>query len=138
MEGHEKVPEFHPAADLLPLLEGTEFEALVRDIRTHGLCEPITLLEGVILDGRNRYRACKVAGIEPRFEQWVPRHQGDTPLALVLSRNLERRHLNESQRAMSAARMANLPRGMRQDPPQHPSIEPPTSQVEAAHPLKAT
>jgi ParB-like chromosome segregation protein Spo0J len=138
VEGHEKVPEFHPAANLLPLLEGLEFEALVRDIRTHGLCEPITLLEGVILDGRNRYRACKVAGIEPRFEQWVPRHQGDTPLAFVLSRNLERRHLNESQRAMSAARMANLPDGMRQDHAQGASIEAPTSQVEAAQRLKVS
>ena len=106
---------FHWAANLLPLLEGSEFESLVRDIRTHGLCEPIILLEDTILDGRNRYRACKAAGIQPRFERWVPRHEGDTPLAFALSRNLERRHLNESQRAMSAARLANLPDGVRQD-----------------------
>jgi ParB-like chromosome segregation protein Spo0J len=132
------VTGFHSAANLLPLLEGSEFESLVRDIRTHGLCEPIIMLEGTILDGRNRYRACKVAGIEPRFKRWVPRHEGDTPLAFVLSRNVERRHLNDSQRAMIAARLANLPDGVRQDRARGASIEAPTSQAEAAQRLKVS
>ena len=138
MEERDTVLAFHSAANLLPLLGGPEFESLVRDIRTHGLCEPIILLEGTILDGRNRYRACKVAGIEPRFERWVPRHEGDTPLAFVLSRNVERRHLNESQRAMIAARLANLPDGVRQDRARGASIEAPTSQAEAAQRLKVS
>jgi ParB-like chromosome segregation protein Spo0J len=132
------VTGFHSAANLLPLLEGPEFESLVRDIHTHGLCEPIILLEDMILDGRNRYRACKAAGIEPQFERWVPRHEGDTPLAFVLSRNLERRHLNESQRAMIAARLANLPNGVRLDRARGASIEAPTSQAEAAKRLKVS
>jgi hypothetical protein len=46
------VTGFHSAANLLPLLEGPEFESLVRDIHAHGLCEPIILLEDMILDGR--------------------------------------------------------------------------------------
>jgi ParB-like chromosome segregation protein Spo0J len=138
MEEREAELGFHPAADLLPLLEGPEFDALVGDLRAHGLREPIVLLDGTILDGRNRYRACRAAGIEPRFEQWTPRHEGDRPLAFVLSRNLLRRHLDESQRAMVAARAANLAAGVRGDYVTAASKEAAVSQREAAKTLNVS
>jgi ParB-like chromosome segregation protein Spo0J len=91
----------HPAADFFPLLSGEALDSLVADIKEHGLREPILLHEGKILDGRNRYRACEKAGVEPQFREW----NGKGSLtALVWSLNDARRHLNESQRAMAGAR----------------------------------
>ena len=100
--------QFHPIADCFPLIEGREFAALAEDVRANGLLVPIVLHEGMILEGRNRYRACETAGVACRFE----RYTGDDPISYVsFSLNLRRRHLDESQRAMVAARLATLRRG---------------------------
>ena len=99
--------EFHPVADLFPLLEGAAFEELVADIRKNGLREPILCdAQDRIVDGRNRYRACLAAGVEPRFER-AP-EEGEALTEMALSRNLRRRHLDESQRALVAARLVKL------------------------------
>jgi N6-adenosine-specific RNA methylase IME4/ParB-like chromosome segregation protein Spo0J len=99
--------EFHPLANIFPLLEGEPFNEVVADIRTHGLRESIVLLEGKILDGRNRYRACLIARCAPIFVDYL----GDDPLGFVISKNLHRRHLTESQRAMVAANIATMRQG---------------------------
>jgi hypothetical protein len=91
--------EFHPAANIFPYMPEAELQALVDDIKAHGLREPIERLDGRILDGRNRLRACALAGIDPLFVDVAT----DDPVAYVLSKNLHRRHLNESQRAMVGA-----------------------------------
>ena len=77
----------HPFADILPLLEGEPFEALVADIKANGLLQAITIHGNMVLDGRNRLRACEAAGIEPRFVEYG----GGDPLSFVLSQNLHRR-----------------------------------------------
>jgi hypothetical protein len=97
----------HEFSKLFPMIEGEQFDGLVKDIRENGQREPIILHQGAILDGRNRFAACVDAGVEPSFEEFT----GTDPLAFVISRNLHRRHLDESQRAMVAAGLANLSRG---------------------------
>jgi phage N-6-adenine-methyltransferase len=91
----------HPAAELFPFMSDEELAELAADIRAHGLLEPIVLLDGLVLDGRNRLRACEAAGVQPRFVEWDG--SGD-PVEWVISKNLKRRHLDTSQRSIVAAR----------------------------------
>jgi hypothetical protein len=96
---------FHPVADLFPLLEGQDFRDLVEDIRVHGQREPVWTHKGQIIDGRNRYRACREIGVEPKTREWDGR---GSLLAFVVSLNLHRRHLCSSQRAAIAVDMLPL------------------------------
>lgn len=105
---HEEL-EAHPHAGMFPMMESGGFDALRRDIRENGLHEPIVLLDGKILDGRNRYRAMRF--IDPNFgprnaPKMFKQFEGHDPLEFVVSKNLYRRHLNESQRAMVAAKLS--------------------------------
>ena len=89
----------HPAANLFPLIEGDEFEALVASISQRGLQEPCWLgRDGALLDGRNRIRACHKAGVRPTFREFA----GDDEVGFIISVNVDRRHLNAGQRAMLA------------------------------------
>jgi ParB-like chromosome segregation protein Spo0J len=89
-------PPFHRLANLFPLLEGEPFEELKADIQANGLIEPIWTYRGAVLDRRNRYRACQETGIDSIFQPYL----GDNPVDFVVSKNLVRRHLDESQRSM--------------------------------------
>ena len=93
----------HPAADIFPRMTGEEFAGLVDDIRRCGLRDPIELFDGggewLILDGRHRHDACAEAGVSIRTVVVRP----DDPVAYVISKNLHRRHLGTSQKAMIAA-----------------------------------
>lgn len=90
--------KFHAICLLFPELPEEDLRALADDIKEKGLFNPIVLYQGKILDGRNRYKACKLAGVEPRFVEW----KGGSPLEWVVSENLVRRHLTSSQRAVLA------------------------------------
>lgn len=92
--------KFHPVSEIFPLIEGEEFDRLVEDIRTNGLRESIWLHpDGSIIDGRNRYRACIKAKIEPKTRTWNGK---GSLVEFVISMNLHRRHLTSSQRACVA------------------------------------
>lgn len=109
----------HPVASLFPMIKGDELQALADDIKANGQYEPILLAsydmsdpDGLfLLDGRNRFKACELAGVEPIFreEYTLPKASADegavfiTPESAgewVIAHNLERRHLTPSQRSM--------------------------------------
>ena len=91
---------FHEVANLFPMMTKTEAMALKEDIAGSGLQEAISLFEGKIIDGRNRYLQCKALGIEPRYRDI----ETDDPVAYARSRNLYRRNLTPSQVGIIAAR----------------------------------
>src|SRR5215468_5557760 len=103
--------QFHPLADIFPLMEGEEFDALVADIKANGLHDQIVLYDGMILDGRNRYRACVALGwtwgaireMAVNLDSLIDDVDGDGlgyggPAAYVISANIHRRHLSAEQK----------------------------------------
>jgi ParB-like chromosome segregation protein Spo0J len=94
----------HPAADLLPPMSEEEYAGFKEDMRRHGQRKPIVLLDGKVLDGRHRYRACRELGIEPRTVSLEPDLVGD-PVDYVLSVNLHRRHLTGLEKRAVVARI---------------------------------
>lgn len=104
----EQEYEFHPFASVLPMMGQVELNELAADIQGNGLRAPITLFDGKILDGRNRYKACGIARVEPRFRDF--NGDGD-PIDFIVSVNIKRRHLTASQKAMVVAKILDLPRG---------------------------
>ena len=99
--------EFHEIANIFPVIGGREFDELTADIKAKGLQNPVVLFDGKILDGRNRYRACLAAGVEPEFTEYA----GADAVGYVVSLNLHRRHLTESQRGMVAAKLEQFTHG---------------------------
>lgn len=99
----------HPAAELFPLLGDDELGELADDIKRHGLHEPVWLWDDpergtVLLDGRNRARACQLAGVPIKTRHYL---DGD-PIAFSISANEKRRHLTAGQRDFLALEIAKL------------------------------
>jgi len=92
----------HPIANLFPSMTGEEFEQLKASISDIGQLEPIVTLNGQVIDGRHRLRACIELGIRPILHE---RSNGDNLAAFVCARNLHRRHLSSSQRAALAVEL---------------------------------
>lgn len=97
--------ELHPAAQLLPRLDPASRQALREDMQRNGLLDPITLHQGKVLEGWERYCLGRELGIALRFVEWSG--QCGTPEAFVLSRNVARRQLSKGQRGILA--VAALP-----------------------------
>lgn len=104
--------EVHPATGLFPAMRNEEFWQLKQDIRNSGQKMPILVHHNQIVDGRQRLRACRELGIDPVFLA-VPT-LGMSVQSYIVSQNLHRRHLDDSQRAMIAARLTNTSLGANQ------------------------
>lgn len=96
--------EVHPAADAYPMIDGEEFAKLVDSVKRNGLREPIILNHDrtVLIDGRNRYRACEQAGVDPVFEMLGAHYDELKILNLIVDRNERRRDMNAGQKAFVA------------------------------------
>jgi hypothetical protein len=91
----------HPIADVWPMMDEAKLVELSDDIRKNGQLVPVWIYEGKILDGRNRWAACKIAGIEPKTKEYT----GDEPTAFAVAMNDRRRHMNKGALAAVAAEL---------------------------------
>jgi DNA adenine methylase len=123
---------FHGLANVFPLLPPGELAALADDIKANGQRDDIVRLDGLILDGRDRWLACQDAGIQPRERDYDPARDGPDPVAFVVSANIRRRHLSAAQRALAAAELATMRQGERTDLPSREGRSQPVSQAQAA------
>jgi ParB-like chromosome segregation protein Spo0J len=91
----------HPLAAVFPMMADDELAELAADIKANGLVHPPMLDAAgkMLVDGRNRLKACELAEVEPRFE----RLDGQDPVAYIVSVNLARRNLTKGQQAMLRA-----------------------------------
>lgn len=90
---------FHEVSNIFPMMSAEEYRELKADIEKNGLREPIWICDNQIIDGRNRYNACKELGIEPNVREWDGR---GSLISFVISENLQRRHLTSEQKACVA------------------------------------
>lgn len=105
----------HEYSLIFPAMNEAEFEGLKDSLRRNGYikqCGSITLYEGKILDGKERYRACLDLGIEPVFETYeevIERgHYRGSPRDFVMSCNRYRQCFTETQRAVAAVRFEEM------------------------------
>jgi len=97
----------HPAAKPFPIIKDKEFDAFVADIDARGQLEAIVAdMQGLIVDGRTRWLACKLLGKEPKIEQRD--FTGAGAIEFVISKNIRRRHQNAGQRAMIMTELMKL------------------------------
>jgi hypothetical protein len=95
-------PQVHPAADVFPMMDDEALQDLAQDIKANGLLVPVVVdKDGTLIDGRNRFKACQMAGVEPTFQTF----EGDDPVAYIIGINVARRHLSKGQQAMSVAKI---------------------------------
>jgi hypothetical protein len=103
----------HPACAVWPAMaEGSaELRALADDIGAKGLLSAgVITKDGQLLAGKNRQRACEIAGVEFR----VTVYDGDDPEGLTISENKLRRQYTVGQLAAIGEKLATLKNGSNQ------------------------
>lgn len=122
--------DVHPACALLPMMSEASLREMADDIKANGQQQPVILFEGRLLDGRNRLKACELAGVEPVVQSWT----GDDPVRWVLSLNFHRRHLTDSQKSIVGARAEQL---LAERAAEQATPEPIEEEAEAPAPVEA-
>lgn len=103
--------EAHPYAGIIPRMGQAAFTELKTSIEEQGQLQPISIYQGMVLDGRERARACFELNIEVKTAVF----RGDDVAALhaVLGGNLVRRHLSDNQRAAIGAEFCQVMKKIR-------------------------
>ncbi len=96
----------HPAADKWPMMEPDKLRDLRLSIEANGQRDPIVTVDGLILDGRNRLKACLELGIEPSFVAMEMTPQ--ECIEYVNDKNGERNHLTPDALALSRRRLSHM------------------------------
>lgn len=94
--------EQHPLSAAFPPMTPEEFESLKESIHVNGVLNPITIYEGMVLDGWHRYMVASELGMdypEAELEDWID------PKDFVLAQNKNRRHITMSQLAMATTQV---------------------------------
>jgi hypothetical protein len=127
----------HPAADCFPFIDGLAYTEFKGNIQASGQIEPLKICARtfLLLDGRNRLRACLELGIQPKYELV----DIADPYGYIIGANITRRHMDDRQRAAIAVELATLEKGSNRfqgkvDDENH-HLQKPLGQVEAAKAL---
>ena len=92
---------------IFPDMRGDEFASFKDDIEETGQREPIYIFDDKVIDGRHKLRACEELNIEPWYEV-LP--DDIDPGRFVKSKNLMRRNLSQSQKALVIVRLTGRPK----------------------------
>ena len=88
----------HPLSAAFPAMTPEEFQELKDSIENIGVQNPITLLDGMVIDGWHRYSACVALAMDFPVVELAP----DTdPRDFVMAQNQARRHVTKAQLAMA-------------------------------------
>jgi ParB-like chromosome segregation protein Spo0J len=123
----------HPVAACWPMMSSDELDILASDIEANGLRHPVVIdhTRTLLVDGQNRREACRRAGVPIAYEEL---DEDVDIFKYVISTNDRRRHLSVEQRAIIAARIANLKEGR----PSKTAAGAAISQTEAAERLSVS
>ena len=80
----------HPLSAAFPAMAAEDFQGLKDSIENIGVQNPITIFEGMVVDGWNRYKAANELGMDcpsKELDAWID------PVAFVRAQNKDRRHL---------------------------------------------
>lgn len=84
-----------------PAMVEADYLALVDSIDDLGVLNAVTIFEGQVIDGWNRYRAAQSLGVDCPMVDLDP---SIDPVAFVRAQNDKRRHLTPSQRAAAVVK----------------------------------
>ena len=88
----------HPLSAAFPAMTPEEFQELKYSIENIGVQNPITLLDGMVIDGWHRYSACVAVAMDCPVVELDP---GIDPRDFVMAQNQARRHVTKAQLAMA-------------------------------------